>query len=350
MGIPGKLLTQIINVKRWIALSLSLSTNFNQSNIYLTSIFFLSAASCPFYSSLYTGWGAKANEECFVLIYPLGQTDPEVSDGSCFSVPGGYKFENITSVQCCCNKADDLFNPPPPVDPYFLRATVEGAVDYFNNGEGKDILSIDTTRIYMAGHSNGCMTSLAMGALHSDIVAAVCCHAGTMVTPFADNYSPVPTWMVHGRLDTDVGFEESDLFFGFGFPGLLEVASVIADKNGCADEIIESDVMDGDTVVGTSYKYSSGCTNGADVELVALSESGHVPYKDGEEYNLGAKSTTIDTTAMAWDFCSSYAKESIPPAFIPTPAPTPDSSVSELAIVWSLLSTVSLWMLLLVGY
>ena len=42
--------------------------------------------SCAFWSSLYTGWMQKAEEECMVLVWPSGQTDPV--SGSCFDTPG----------------------------------------------------------------------------------------------------------------------------------------------------------------------------------------------------------------------------------------------------------------------
>ena len=337
--------------------------------------------SCPLWSTFYTGWREKAFDECFVLVWPLGQTDPDISDGPCFAAPGGLEFEDLTSIPCCCEKAAQPFFEPDPVAPDFLRASIEGVVDYFNNGEGQDILSIDTTRIYMAGHSNGCMASLATATLHSDIVAAVCCHAGSMVSPFAEDYNPVPVWMVHGRLDAVLPYDGLDIGAFFGFPGFgfasnPEIAKVIADKNGCSAEILETDVKDGDTVVGTSYKYSN-CTDGADVELVALEQGGHTPYKDIEEDDPGAVTTTIDTTGMAWDFCSSHAKAFPPPTFSSTPSPTfssstpsptfsstpsptspsgqPDSSSAGnhvpfvSATIRNLLPTVSLWVLLLLG-
>ena len=187
-------------------------------------------------------------------------------------------------------------------------------------------ISIDRSRVYMAGHSNGCMASLTMAALHSDVVAAVCCHAGTLLTPFesvsdystpssnTNNYSPVPVWMVHGMKDTTVPFNGSTLldfapFGSIGFWSTEDVMNYIANKNDC-DEYEVNETVD------TTFYKRTNCTNNADVELVALLELGHFPYfisPDSPYFSFlteeeqGAQDTMIDTTALAWEFCSSYS-------------------------------------------
>jgi len=56
----------------------------------------------------------------------------------------------------------------------------------------------------------------------------------------------------------------------------------------------------------TIYKRTN-CTNNADVELVVLPEAGHVPYSMTNTEGSGMDNDlTIDTTSLAWDFCSSY--------------------------------------------
>ena len=189
---------------------------------------------------------------------------------------------------------------------------------------------VDPTRIYMAGHSNGCMASLATAAMYSDVVAAVCCHAGAMITPLAEDYEAVPTWLVHGLLDGIIPWSGQDFGNGFGYLPLPGVANAIADKNGCDEEIIVQPLED-DTgvVVGTSY-LRTNCNGGADVQIVALDESGHVPYPGALEIfgAPGAKNTTFETTSLAWDFCSSFSKERIPDSFTAVPVSAPISENS----------------------
>jgi hypothetical protein len=48
------------------------------------------------------------------------------------------------------------------------------------------------------------------------------------------------------------------------------------------------------------------------VTLLLLKESGHIPFANAFEVSEGASQTKLDTTAMAWEFCSSFSKDDIP--------------------------------------
>ena len=303
-------------------------------------------SSCPLYSAGYTGWLEKAIEECFVVVWPTG-TVGTIGTSSCFNLPGFLRGQlttnndnddddddthnntdsdsdsdnndvittTITTPPCCCidENADELSIPgEEPNDPLFLRMAIESVIDSFGNENGMATgVSIDTSRIYMAGHSNGCIASLTMAALHSDLVTAVCCHAGTLVTPYPTEYTPVPTFMVHGMKDSTIPFDGATILdfppFGeIGFLSIPDVANYIANKNNCDADIIEMDVSNG---TGVSYKRTN-CTNNADVEIIALFEDGHFPYLTlGNGFDPAVQTTTIDTTSMAWEFCSSYSKQ-----------------------------------------
>merc|ERR1711959_10535 len=221
----------------------------------------------------------------------------------------------VTTIPCCCY-LDGLSIPPEePNDPLFLRMVIDAMV----NGTSQPSVTVDASRVYMAGHSNGCMASLTMAAMHSDAIAAVCCHAGSVITPFpkggddGSSYDPVPVWLAHGMNDPIVPFDGSKFldFFPFGpmgFMSTLDGVRYVGDMNGCDGELLSEEVKtaagedDGSSAIaGVSYKRTN-CANGADVELVALYDVGHSPYKGswGE--------TTVDTTSMAWDFCSSHTK------------------------------------------
>jgi poly(3-hydroxybutyrate) depolymerase len=306
--------------------------------------------SCPLYSAIYTGWLEKAIEECFVVVWPTG-TVGTIGTSSCFNLPGFLREQKttnndiddddddddddthnntdsdsdsdnndvittITTPPCCCfdENADELSIPgEEPNDPLFLRMAIEFVIDSFANENGMATgVSIDKSRIYMAGHSNGCMASLTMAALHSDLVAAVCCHAGTLITPYPTEYTPVPTFMVHGMKDNTVAFDGATFadfppFGEIGYLSIPDVANYIANKNNCDADIKEMDVFNG---TGISYKRTN-CTNNADVEIIALFEDGHFPYltQASQLFDPTTQSTTIDTTSMAWEFCSSYSKQ-----------------------------------------
>jgi len=282
---------------------------------------------CPLRHARYSGWKEKADEECMILVWPVGNNLANVR-GSCFNFPGLAKADdygtpggnNVTTIPCCCTQTDDetamIRNPGSgPDDGLFLKMAIEQELEDSSK-------KIDRNRIYMAGHSNGCIASLSMAAQYSDTVAAVCCHAGTLATPFPDSgYFPVPIWMVHGMKDTIVEYEGSTRVSGFdfgeyGFWSMDQTMGYLAHRNGCEEgEAIETDISDdkGKDIVGKTTQYT-GCN--ADVELVTLFESGHWPYKLGPLWQgivsgFGEPLTNVDTTAMAWDFCKVQNKEDI---------------------------------------
>jgi poly(3-hydroxybutyrate) depolymerase len=68
-------------------------------------------------------------------------------------------------------------------------------------------VQVDKTRIYMAGHSNGCIAALGMGAMFSNLVAAVCCHAAGSFVDVPPTYDPVPTWLAQGVKDDRIWYQ-----------------------------------------------------------------------------------------------------------------------------------------------
>jgi len=185
-----------------------------------------------------------------------------------------------TTRSCCCDVEPDVTQ-----DLDFLRTVASYVV--------RDVpkrVTINTKRIYMAGHSNGCMMALAMAMTHSDLVASVCCHSGTLRTPPANDYTPVPVMLLHGTADDVVqydgfGNEESEWFS----PGIVSVFDTLSDINGCDGNVQTEEVA------GGNVSTSTNCTNDATVKLLSLEGQGHQPY-------VGR------TTEKAWEFCSAQEK------------------------------------------
>lgn len=270
--------------------------------------------SCPTFSAFYTGWRELADEHCFVVIYPLGTIDATKADFTCWGVPGGllYNDGNEFARSCCCSKG---ILPVPINDGAFLRQVAAVSVrDIAEATSGKT--TIDTKRIYMGGHSNGCIASISMAARHSDMVAAVGCHAGTALTQFPETYSPTPMAFVHGTEDKVVKYAG-----GYFAPDAQEYLAVISKTNGCT----ESTSITTEGYLGTSNKVtefrSSECTNGADVVLYALEGVGHNPYliasRDPSFGIVDKVRTEFDTTQLMWDFVSKYSLQ-IEPELVPT--------------------------------
>eukprot|EP00540_Astrosyne_radiata_P003822 CAMPEP_0116855596 /NCGR_PEP_ID=MMETSP0418-20121206/19377_1 /TAXON_ID=1158023 /ORGANISM="Astrosyne radiata, Strain 13vi08-1A" /LENGTH=479 /DNA_ID=CAMNT_0004488769 /DNA_START=203 /DNA_END=1642 /DNA_ORIENTATION=+ len=183
----------------------------------------------------------------------------------------------------------------------------------------------------MAGHSNGCMLAMAMAALQSDIVAAVCCHSGSVLTEPSPDYIATPVWRIHGSIDVTVPYggrfiDDRNVQV---FTGAIEGHRYWAEEaNGC-QKALETERFVRNFNVGNIRRYTD-CTNGADVELVTVTGGGHNPYKKLIDFPLP---TTFDTTAWAWDFCSSYSssEEPILDGVTRTPTAAPVDTISPTA-------------------
>jgi polyhydroxybutyrate depolymerase len=279
---------------------------------------------CPLFHAGYSGWMEKAEEECFAVMWPSGNYDSKFIFGSCFNVPGFLRSEdwgtnvpnanNVTTMPCCCFEGLGIPDTEPN-DPLFLKLAIETMVESSTAGAENEI-TIDADRVYMAGHSNGCFASLAMAALYSDTIAAVCCHAGGVLTPFPSDYTPVPIWMVHGTNDRVVPYEGNTMLNypgvgAVGFWSMDDTMEYLSTQNGCSEN---GGVDFSESGADGRVLTRSNCKNDATVEVLELTNVGHFPYyakPEWEEFAFsenGGFLVPFDTTAMAWDFCSSYSR------------------------------------------
>ena len=82
--------------------------------------------------------------------------------------------------------------------------------------------SVDTTRIYVTGHSYGCVMAQRVLAKASDLVAAVACFSGALtlandlgvfpLTELSSEYTPRPLMVIHGNTDTVVPYDSASTF------------------------------------------------------------------------------------------------------------------------------------------
>lgn len=266
-------------------------------------------SSCPLWSTFFDGWLQLASKKCFALFYPLGVTDIEVADWPCFTVPGGRDVQGLfTTNDCCCYKDNRRLASTDTQDLTAIHRMVQDIVFQKRvealSVNNTSIASVDTTRIYMSGHSNGCLGSLGMGSFFSDMVASVCCHSSGGFSKFPPNYEPIPTWIAQGMKDDAIWFQFA-----------RETYNTYGWYHQCMNET-STGVDNGTAVEYTHYN----CTNDANVTLLLLNESGHIPFSNGFEISEGASRTTLDTTLRAWEFCSSYSKDNPPRTLIDPPS------------------------------
>lgn len=116
--------------------------------------------------------------------------------------------------------------------------------------------------------------------------------------------------------DNTLPFEGSTLIdiplFGgpLGFWSMGDTMDYLSKQNDCSEEeeidIIDTGASDKENEnVGTVFRRTN-CRDNATVELVALFEADHFPFQDS--FGGLLTGTSIDTTALAWEFCSSHVR------------------------------------------
>jgi len=274
--------------------------------------------SCPLFNAYYNRWIETAINNCFAVFFPVGVIDPKVADWPCFSFEGGSTVGIFQTKDCCCYKNGRSVNPSKTRDLVVIdrmiydiyeneriseiqkeshnattTALISSSTTLFNASKTKELASLDASRIYLAGHSNGCIGALAVGSHLSSMVAAVCCHAGGNIMPIPRYYQPIPVMLVNGMKDDRIWYQHAQRTY-----------NAFARVNQCQNETSRQ-IRSNGTIDAVKYTYYN-CSNDANVSLLLLNESGHIPYFYGFEITEDAETTTMDTTEMAWQFCSQY--------------------------------------------
>lgn len=281
------------------------------------------ADSCPIWSTFYDHWAETAMRHCFALMFPSGVLDANVTDYPCFTVPGGRDVGGLFETNdCCCTKNGTTIPVSDTQDPAVLRSMLDDVVfEKRIEAASNNTASADLTRVYMAGHANGCAMALGMGAFFHDVVAAVACHSAGSIVSIPRHYNPIPIWLAQGMKDDKIWYQfvkETHRTYGW--------------IHRCRNDTI-SDVENGTGVEYTNYN----CTNNATVTLLLLNESGHIPFLNGYETSKDASTTRIDTTEMAYQFCLNHSKDEIPESLLTRRSSSAITPSNQLAVM-SLLS------------
>mmetsp|Transcript_57356 Transcript_57356/g.66236 ORF Transcript_57356/g.66236 Transcript_57356/m.66236 type:complete len:685 (-) Transcript_57356:295-2349(-) len=271
---------------------------------------------CASEQANFSGWDKTADEHGFIVVWPQGNLNAE------FSNDPSWDFG------MCCSSLGEPLNgtgfPPRAED-----ANIDdiGFIQQLISNVQADVLEthslrLDLQRIYMAGHSNGCMFSQAMAAL-SDTPAAVCCVASSLMPSPSEDYQPTPVQVVYGSLDTTIGF-----FFGSN-DHILNTWGPLNECEGEGGNVTTNTEDDSGLYV---TRRLSNCT--ADVETVEIYDVGHFAYLGLPPVNQystfeypGAITPAVDSTALAWEFCSPHANPIMPQVPDPVPFVSADTYV-----------------------
>ena len=170
--------------------------------------------------------------------------------------------------------------------------------------------SIDNSRIYSTGWSNGCGMTQRLAVEASDVFAAAGCMSMYRFVEAPSDYLPIPFMEVHGLLDEIIQYTttaHSAPIFG-PEKGAIQNLESWAELNGCqgtTPEVIES--QDDYDIRGYT-----NCENETQVMLVTLFFAAHNPYEHDDPVTQpgrgGANPTGVPTSTMVWEFLSKFSK------------------------------------------
>jgi polyhydroxybutyrate depolymerase len=164
--------------------------------------------------------------------------------------------------------------------------------------------TIDTTRVYAVGHSNGGIMSLRLACELSDRIAAVGAVAGSLETSGCSPSRPVSVLVIHGDADQNhpiAGGEGPDSVAGVPFNSVADTMETMRAAMGCSGDTNESAAGD---ITTTDWL---GCPSGTQVRLQVIAGGSHA--WPGARFSLvgGEPSQAMEATEVLWDFVSQFS-------------------------------------------
>ena len=236
------------------------------------------AAMWPAQQQNMSGWNRLADDQGFIVVYPSGDGIPKVWGTS-------------------------LRGPDTIRDSDFISRLIDTLMAEY---------SIDPTRIYVDGMSNGGGMAFVLSCTLSERIAAIGMVGASPPAPveWCDSGRPLPTIAFHGTADAIVPFEGGPLGVPFDgpkivFPPVREWISELSKRNDCMSDPVESAAAPGVTRV----EYVD-CAEDASVVLYVIQGGGHT-WPGGapaaEWLGLGLTSDAVDATAEIWAFFLDHA-------------------------------------------
>ena len=236
-----------------------------------------------------SGFDGLATANGFIVAYPDGVT--RFADGT-----GGARTWN--GGKCCgpavTRNVDDVA---------FLRAVV------------KDVAkaqSIDRSRVYAVGHSNGGIMALRLACEASDVFAAVGAQSASLETTGCAPRRPVSAMQIHGTADTNVPISggKGSGIANFSFAPPRKAAQTLAVADGCRARAAKTrDAANRDLVLSNWRS----CPRGISVEFLAVEGAGHAwmgqpstsPLAD--DY-MGTPYMKLDSSRALWAFLAAHPR------------------------------------------
>ena len=164
--------------------------------------------------------------------------------------------------------------------------------------------SVNLSRVYSTGMSNGGFMSYQLACELSDRIAAIASVTGSMNTGWFNSCNPnhpMPVMEIHGTLDPTVSYNASS--FTESIPNILDYWT---NFNNCNSTPIITNVPDINTTDGCTAEHQiwENGTNGSTVEHYKIIDGEH--SWPGALFPNGTTNYDIDASEKIWEFFSKY--------------------------------------------
>ncbi len=217
-----------------------------------------------------SNWNELADEEGFIVVYPMGT---------------GLPLHWVTSTGI-------EESPESLKEVVFISDLIDQLSATY---------TIDPQRVYASGLSNGGGMSFMLSCTLADRIAAIGGVSGAYLYPWEScrPARPVPLIAFHGVADEVVPYYGGpSRMFDVPFPNIPDWMAEYARRNGCT---AESQLPAQGQVSGLHY---SGCNAGADVVFYTIADGGH-SWPGGDplpDFIVGKTSQEINATRTMWQF------------------------------------------------
>ena len=181
--------------------------------------------------------------------------------------------------------------------------------------------SIDPSKVYATGISNGGFMSSRLGCQLSSKIAAIAVVAASMeantIAPACSPSQPVPALYIHGTLDPLVPFVGGEMSANGTAGGFILSHAQVIEKwinlNGCSSNPQITDLEDAASD-GTTIRrrvYTNGA-NGSEVVSYVIQNGGHTwpqGYQYLSEFIIGKTSQDMNACEVIWDFFKKFDRK-----------------------------------------
>lgn len=230
-----------------------------------------------------TAMNAVADANGFIAVYPDGIG----------GVAGNENLRTWNAGDCCGAAQRERVD-----DVAFISALIDELTASY---------SIDTTRVFAAGHSNGGMMAYRLGCELADKIVGVGVYAATLGVPSCEPSVPVSLIHVHGTADQNlpiVGGRGENSLAGVDFPPPVEGLEAFVAVDGCPGP---SMTIDGD-ITTTTW---SDCRDGSGVAFVKIEGASHA-WAGGSgpanERLVGPAYSGYDASDEIWAFLAAHPR------------------------------------------